>query len=79
MNKDRTIQRIFRIKKQLFKIMETKNENTTLTKKEPLAFTCIGCKHELPVEFQIRTAGYCYLCDPNVTVSELLSDESINN
>lgn len=38
-------------------------------------FTCHACKHVLPNEFQIRTEGYCYLCDPNVTVEELLSSK----
>lgn len=35
-------------------------------------FTCKGCNHELPIKFQMRTVGYCYMCDPNVEVSELL-------
>ena len=35
-------------------------------------FTCKQCGHLLPVDMSMRTEGYCYLCDPNVTVKELL-------
>ncbi len=35
-------------------------------------FTCQGCKHELPMNFSMRTPDYCYMCDPNITVDELL-------
>lgn len=35
-------------------------------------FKCKGCGHELPSTYCIRTLGYCYLCDPNITVDELL-------
>jgi len=37
-------------------------------------FKCEGCKHTLPSEYSIRTENYCYLCDPNVTVDELLKE-----
>lgn len=48
------------------------SEKEKVIKVEILTFKCKGCGHELPVNFQIRTDGYCYLCDPNVTVKELL-------
>jgi hypothetical protein len=35
-------------------------------------FTCLGCGHELPNRYSLRTKSYCYLCDPNITVKELL-------
>lgn len=35
-------------------------------------FICIGCDHELPNSYCLNTTGYCYLCDPNITVTELL-------
>lgn len=34
-----------------------------------------GCGHQLPADYQMRTDGFCYMCDPNITVEELLSDE----
>lgn len=37
-------------------------------------FNCKRCGHNLPKEYQIKTDGYCYLCDPNITVNELLKD-----
>lgn len=37
-------------------------------------FICKGCGHDLPNDFSIRTEDYCYMCDPNVTVDELLKD-----
>ena len=37
-------------------------------------FICQGCKHELPIDFNVRTEGFCYLCDPNITLEECLSD-----
>ena len=40
-------------------------------------FTCQNCKNELPIEFSVRTKGVCYLCDPNITLAECLSDEPI--
>lgn len=41
---------------------------------KPETFNCKGCGHNLPKDYQIKTDGYCYLCDPNVTVDELLKD-----
>ncbi len=38
-------------------------------------FICTSCKHTLPKTFQVRTPGFCYLCDPNVTLEECLSDK----
>lgn len=46
--------------------MKTENEKV---------FTCQSCKHELPIDYQMRTEGFCYLCDPHITVEELLSDK----
>ena len=43
----------------------------------PYTFVCKGCNHLLNNVCQLRTAGYCYLCDPNITLEELLSDEPI--
>lgn len=43
------------------------------------AFECHGCGHVfLPDVCSLRTDGYCYLCDPNITVDELLSDAPID-
>ena len=41
-------------------------------------FICKGCQCEVPYSFSLRTKGYCYLCDPNITIQELLSDKMIN-
>lgn len=40
-------------------------------------FTCQGCNHHLPMEFNVRTENFCYLCDPNITLEECLSDEPL--
>ena len=40
-------------------------------------FICECCKHELPMDFNLRTERFCYLCDPNITLAECLSDEPI--
>lgn len=40
-------------------------------------FKCLGCGCELPLEFSLRTKNYCYLCDPNITLHELLDDKPI--
>lgn len=40
-------------------------------------FICQGCKHELPMDFNLRTEGFCFLCDPNITLAECLSDDPI--
>jgi hypothetical protein len=42
------------------------------------SFVCGGCGHTLDLSFSLRTKGYCYLCDPNITLEELLSEEEIN-
>lgn len=36
-------------------------------------FKCNSCGHELPLNYNMRTPGFCYMCDHNVTVEELLS------
>ena len=48
------------------------SESEEIVKVEILTFKCKSCGNELPVNFQMRTEGYCYLCDPKVTVEELL-------
>jgi len=40
-------------------------------------FKCKGCSCELTSDYSLRTKGYCYLCDTNITLEELLSDNSI--
>lgn len=40
-------------------------------------FVCKGCTHELPNSYSMRTDGYCYLCDPAITLAECVSDEPI--
>lgn len=40
-------------------------------------FTCQACNHYLDNEFNMRTEGFCYLCDPNITIEELLSDDPL--
>lgn len=42
-------------------------------------FTCKACKCKLPIDFQMRTEGFCYLCDPNITIEELLSSKPLVN
>ncbi len=42
-------------------------------------FTCQGCGHELPITFVERTPQFCYLCDPNITVEELLQTTTQSN
>lgn len=39
------------------------------------SFVCQGCKCEVPNDFSVKTDGYCYLCDPKVTLEECLQDE----
>lgn len=55
------------------------SEKEKVVKVELLTFKCKGCGHELPGNFQMRTEGYCYLCDPKVTVDELLNQKTLNN
>lgn len=57
----------------MIKTMEKQNK----LEDKPTKFTCQSCEHELPIEFQMKTEGYCYLCDPNITVEELLSPNPI--
>jgi hypothetical protein len=53
-----------------------KKKCAKLANKENI-FICKGCGHELPEDYSMRTEGYCYMCDPNITTEELLSDEPI--
>ena len=55
-------------------IIDNVNNNTN---DSSLEFYCAGCGHQLVRSYQLRTQDYCYLCDPNITVVELLSDEPI--
>ncbi len=36
-------------------------------------FKCKGCEHELPLNYSMKNPKYCYLCDPEVTIDELLN------
>lgn len=38
----------------------------------PGTFKCKGCGHELLLEMAMRTLDYCHLCDPNISLKELL-------
>lgn len=40
-------------------------------------FTCKGCSCELTKDYVLRTEGYCYLCDPNIKLSELLPENKL--
>lgn len=40
-------------------------------------FKCKGCSCILLNDYSLRTEGWCYLCDPNITLDELLSDNPI--
>ena len=40
-------------------------------------FKCRACNQELPIAFNVITEGFCFLCDPNVTLEECLSDEPL--
>jgi hypothetical protein len=37
-------------------------------------FVCTGCRHILPRHFMLRTPYYCYMCDPNISIRELLEE-----
>jgi hypothetical protein len=39
-------------------------------------FVCSACNHELPISYSIKTENYCYMCDPNVTIEELLYEKA---
>ena len=42
-----------------------------------MSFTCKSCLCVLPNSHQLKTKGYCYLCDPNIKLEELLSPKPI--
>ncbi len=42
-------------------------------------FTCKVCECEVPADYSLRTANFCYLCDPNISFEELLKETKINN
>jgi hypothetical protein len=42
-------------------------------------FTCKGCQCTISTDYIMRTDGWCYMCDPNITLEELLSDKPISN
>jgi hypothetical protein len=59
---------------------ENSNNQCTATDGKPpvsgsSSFVCQGCKCEVPNDFSVKTDGYCYLCDPEVTLDECLQDE----
>lgn len=39
----------------------------------PGTFKCKGCGHDLPLSMAMRTPDYCHLCDPNISLKELIS------
>ena len=41
------------------------------------SFVCKGCGHSLTMDYKLRTECYCYLCDPNISLTELLSNNPI--
>lgn len=43
------------------------------------SFICQACNNNLPIEFNVRTKGFCYLCDPNLTLEECLSDLTLES
>lgn len=51
-------------------LTSSKNQN-------PLTFICKGCRCELERAMSLRTVDYCYLCDPAISIAELLSDQPI--
>lgn len=51
--------------------------DTPLGGAEKGSFTCRGCNNELPSEYNVRTDGFCFLCDPKITLEECLSDEPL--
>lgn len=52
---------------------KTAPDNRVLTE----TFICKSCQCICSVELCLRTDGFCYLCDPNITLEECLSDEPI--
>ena len=40
-------------------------------------FRCNACGHELPKTFQLRSEGFCYMCDPDIKLEEPLSDQPL--
>jgi hypothetical protein len=41
------------------------------------SFKCHGCGHECNEDYNLRTEGFCYLCDPNITLEECISENEI--
>lgn len=41
------------------------------------SFICKGCNCDVSEELCLRTPEFCYLCDPNIKLEELLSDKPI--
>jgi hypothetical protein len=37
-------------------------------------FTCKACNHELSKDFCLKTKDFCYLCDPEISISDLLGN-----
>lgn len=40
---------------------------------EDSTFKCEGCKHILPKDYVIKTPNFCYMCDPHLTIEEILN------
>ena len=58
-----------------FDFLFEESEEDSIAK--PGDFVCKGCACEVRAEYSLRTPGYCYLCDPAITIDELMSDEPI--
>jgi hypothetical protein len=52
--------------------MKADREKARANQKQKEIFTCKGCGHEIPKFFVMKNEGYCYMCDPDVTLEELL-------
>lgn len=48
-----------------------------MTQAKKAHFKCHGCGHECHEDYNLRTEGFCYLCDPNITLEECLSENEI--
>lgn len=45
-----------------------------MTNKSKDFFICQSCEHELINALKGKSDNYCYLCDPNTTLEECLSE-----
>lgn len=44
----------------------------------PNTFICTGCGHELPADYSLNASGFCYLCDPAISLSDLLANTEVS-